>query len=105
MVDINKNLSQEIDKKSKGTDTYTGEELFLRKLAENFNNWQVKEIANELYKSINRKFSKPKYIFILLRQNLGCWSCRYALISKYNQGVRFLLCVIDICRKNAWVVP
>lgn len=38
MVDINKNLSQEIDKKSKGTDTYTGEELFLRKLAENFNN-------------------------------------------------------------------
>ena len=38
MVDINKNLSQEIDKKSKDTDTYTGEELFLRKLAENFNN-------------------------------------------------------------------
>ena len=86
MVDINKNLSQEIDKKSKGTDTYTGEELFLRKLAENFNNWQVKKIANELYKSINRKFSKPKYIFILLRQNLGCWSCRYAINKQIQSG-------------------
>ena len=27
------------------------------------------------------------------------------LISKYKKGVRFLLCVIDIFRKYAWVVP
>ena len=27
------------------------------------------------------------------------------LIGKYNQGVRFLLCVIDIFRKYAWIVP
>ena len=27
------------------------------------------------------------------------------LISKYNKGVRFLLCVIDIFSKCAWVVP
>ena len=27
------------------------------------------------------------------------------LISKYNKGVRFLLCVIDIFSKYAWVVP
>ena len=26
------------------------------------------------------------------------------LISKYNKGVRFLLCVIDIFSKYAWVV-
>ena len=26
------------------------------------------------------------------------------LISKYNKGIRFLLCVIDIFSKNAWVV-
>ena len=27
------------------------------------------------------------------------------LISKFNKGHRFLLCVIDIFRKYAWVVP
>ena len=27
------------------------------------------------------------------------------LISKFNQGFRFLLCVIDIFSKYAWVVP
>ena len=27
------------------------------------------------------------------------------LISKFNEGFRFLLCVIDICNKYAWVVP
>ena len=27
------------------------------------------------------------------------------LISKFNEGFRFLLCVIDIFGKYAWVVP
>ena len=27
------------------------------------------------------------------------------LISKFNKGFRFLLCVIDILSKYAWVVP
>ena len=27
------------------------------------------------------------------------------LLSKYNKGFRFLLCVIDICSKYAWVIP
>ena len=27
------------------------------------------------------------------------------LISKFNKGIRFLLCVIDIYSKYAWVVP
>ena len=27
------------------------------------------------------------------------------LISKFNNGFRFLLCVIDIFSKYAWVVP
>ena len=26
-------------------------------------------------------------------------------ISKFNKGVRFLLCVIDIFNKYAWVIP
>ena len=27
------------------------------------------------------------------------------LISRFNKGFRFLLCVIDICSKYAWVIP
>ena len=27
------------------------------------------------------------------------------LISKYNKGIRYLLCVIDMFSKYAWVVP
>ena len=27
------------------------------------------------------------------------------LISKFNKGIRFLLCVIDISSKYAWVIP
>ena len=27
------------------------------------------------------------------------------LISKYNKGIRFLLCVIDLFSKYSWVVP
>ena len=27
------------------------------------------------------------------------------LISKFNKGIRFLLCVIDVFSKYAWVVP
>ena len=27
------------------------------------------------------------------------------LISKFNKGFKFLLCVIDIFRKYAWVIP
>ena len=35
---------------------------------------------------------------------MDCRSGRYA-ISRYNKGIRFLLCVIDIFSKYAWVVP
>ena len=27
------------------------------------------------------------------------------LIIKFNKGFKFLLCVIDICSKYAWVIP
>ena len=36
------------------------------------------------------------------------WSADLAdiqLRSKFNKGVSFLLCVIDIFSKNAWVIP
>ena len=35
----------------------------------------------------------------------GADSADMQLISKFNKGLRFLLCVIDIFSKYAWVVP
>ena len=37
---------------------------------------------------------------------MRCWFSWYAInkISKFNKGIRFLLCVIDIFSKYAWVV-
>ena len=44
---------------------------------------------------------------------MGCWFSWLAdiqladtqLISKFNKGIRFLLCVINIFIKYAWAVP
>ena len=36
---------------------------------------------------------------------MGCWFIRYATISKFNKGFRFVLCIIDIFTKYAWVIP
>ena len=36
---------------------------------------------------------------------MGCWFSWYALISKFNKRFGFLLHVIGIFRKYAWVVP
>ena len=36
---------------------------------------------------------------------MGCWFRCIQLISKYNKGIGYLLCVIDLFSKYAWVVP
>ena len=51
------------------------------------------------------KFRKRK-VYSAFKDNI--WDADLAdmqLLSKYNKGIRFLLCVIDIYRKYAWVVP
>ena len=63
------------------------------------------QLANELYKPIIRKFKRHK-IYACYKNNI--WDSHLAdmqLISKYNKGIRYLLCVIDIFSKYAWVVP
>ena len=61
------------------------------------------DLAEELHKPIIRKFKKEQFI-----QDLKIiWSANLAdmqLISKFNKGFRFLLCVIDIFSKYAWVL-
>ena len=66
---------------------------------------QNEELTNELHKTIIRKFEKRK-VYSAFKDNI--WGADLAdmqLLSKYNKGIRFLFCVIDIFSKYAWVVP
>ena len=66
---------------------------------------QNEQLAEELHKPIIRKFNKRK-VYSAFKDNI--WGANLAdiqLISKFNKGFRFLLCVIDIYSKYAWVVP
>ena len=63
------------------------------------------QLAKELHKPIIRKFKKRK-VYSGFKDNI--WGADLAdmqLISKFNKGFRFLLCVIDVFSKYAWVVP
>ena len=63
------------------------------------------QLAKELHKSIIRKFQKRK-VYSRFKDNI--WGADLAdmqLISKFKKGFRFLLSVIDIFSKYAWVVP
>ena len=66
---------------------------------------QNQQLAEELHKPIIRKFEKRK-VHAAFKDNI--WGADLAdmqLLSKYNKRIRFLLCVIDIFSKYAWVVP
>ena len=66
---------------------------------------QNKQLAEELHKPIIRKFKKRK-VSSSFKDNI--WGVDLAdtqLISKYNKGIRYLLCDIDLFSKYAWVVP
>ena len=79
------------DKKSQG-----------KRLANNKENVQL---ANEIHKPIIKKFNKRK-VYSSFKDNI--WGADLAdmwLLSKFNKGFRFLLCVIDIFSKHAWVIP
>ena len=66
---------------------------------------QNRQLAEELHKRIIKKFEKRK-VHAAFKDNI--WGADLAdmqLLSRYNKGIRFLLCVIDIFSKYAWVVP
>ena len=66
---------------------------------------QNEQLAEELHKPISRKFKKRKVYSTFKDKIWGVDSADMQLLSKYNKGIRFLLCVIDIFSKYAWVVP
>ena len=62
------------------------------------------QLANELHRHIIRKFKKRK-VYSLFRGNI--WGADLADLesfSKYNKGIKYLLCAIDLFGKYAWVV-
>ena len=86
------------DKKSKGS----GISASLANKSANEPNYQL---ANELHKPIIRKFKKRK-VYSSFRDNI--WGVDLAdmqSLSKYNKGIKYLLCAIDLFSKYAWVVP
>ena len=62
------------------------------------------QLANELHKPIIRKFKKRK-VYSSFRDNI--WGVDLAdmqSLSKYNKGIKYLLCAIDLFSKYTWVV-
>ena len=83
------------DKKSKGSGLKENQGRFL----------QNSQLANELHKPIIRKFKKRK-VYSSFKDNIwGVDLAEMQLISKHNKGIRYLLCVINLFSKYAWVVP
>ena len=66
---------------------------------------QNQQLAEELHKLIIRKFEKRKVHAAFKDNTCGADLADMQLLSRYNKGIRFLLCVIDIFSKYAWVVP
>ena len=65
----------------------------------------VLDLAEKLHKPIIKKVKK-RTVYSRFKDNI--WGADLAdmqLISKFNKGFRFSLCVIDIFSKYAWVVP
>ena len=81
------------DKKTKGS----GVTLANKSIPQN------EQLAEELHKT---SLFKKREVYSTFKDNI--WASDLAdmqLISKFNKGFRFLLCVIDIYSKYAWVAP
>ena len=62
---------------------------------------QNQQLAEELHKPIIKKFKERK-IHAAFKDNIwGAGLADMQLLSRYNKGIRFLLCVIDIFSKYA----
>ena len=66
---------------------------------------QNEQLAEELHKSIIRKLKKREVHAAFKGNKWGADLADMQLISKFNKGIRFLFCVIDIFNKYAWVPP
>ena len=63
------------------------------------------QLAEELHKPIIRKFKRRRVHSTFIDNIWGADLEDMQLISKFNNGFRFLLCVIDIYSKYAQFIP
>ena len=66
---------------------------------------QNEQLSEELHEPIIKKLKTRKVYSAFKDKIWGAGLADMQLISKFNKGFRFLLCVIDIFSKYAWVVP
>ena len=64
-----------------------------------------KELAEELHKRVIGNVNERKVQSPFINNIRGADLADMQLISKRKQGICFLLCVIDIYSKYAWVIP
>ena len=62
-------------------------------------------VKNEIVSNKELAFNKKKVHSLFVDNIWGVDLADMQLISKFNKGFRFLLCVIDIYRKYEWVIP
>ena len=83
--------------------TASGAATLANKAAVKMENITKKNLAEELHKPVIRKYWK-KSTFTSYRQSLAADLPDIQLISKFNKGFRFLLCVIDIYNKYTFII-
>ena len=64
-----------------------------------------KELVKELQKPTIRRFEERKVNSPFIENISGANLVDVQFQSKFNKGICFLLCVIDIFSKYAWVIP
>ena len=61
------------------------------------------QLANELHQPIIKKFKRRK-VYSSFKDNIwGIDLVDMSLISKFNKGIKCLLCVINFFSRHAWV--
>ena len=64
-----------------------------------------KILAEELYKPVIKIFKRRK-VYSSFKDNIwGIDLADVSLISKFNNGIKYLLCVIDLFSRYSWVIP
>ena len=63
------------------------------------------QLAEELHKPVNKKF-KIRKVYVRFKGNIwAAYIAEMKSLSSKNKNVKYLLCVIDVFTKYAWVKP
>ena len=63
------------------------------------------QFASELHRQVFRKFKRRKVYSSFSDNSWGVDLADMQSLSKYNKGIKYLLCAIDLLSKYLWVVP